>query len=136
MPSGRKEIKNDGLKGGFNKNPKNINRTGLNRKTIASVNLDLEAKGYKEATAKDIFSCYLRLVNLPIPELKLMVEDEKQPVMTRVVGKAILSGKGFDIIEKMFDRGIGKPETNTNVKFPEKQTFSIYIGEKRKDATS
>jgi hypothetical protein len=93
---------------GFDKRPENINRTGQNRKTISSVNLELENLGYTEATKQDITSCYLRLIQIPIPELESKVKDGTQPALVRIVGKAILSGKGFDVIEKILDRGIGK----------------------------
>jgi hypothetical protein len=100
---------------GFSKNKQNINRTGANRKTINSVNKELEENGVKEATPNDIKSCYLRLINIGLTELKDMVMDEKQPSMIRVVGKAILSGKGFDVIEKMLDRTMGKPTNYTDI---------------------
>lgn len=93
---------------GFDKNPENINSTGLNRKSIASVNVELENKGIKAASKKDILDCYMRLINIDMIELKEMVGDKKQPAMIRIVGKAILSGKGFDVIEKILDRGVGK----------------------------
>jgi hypothetical protein len=95
---------------GFDKRPENINRTGANRKLISSVNKDLEESGYKEATKVDILSCYLRLIQLPIPTLTEMIADNKQPSLIRIVGKEILSGRGFDVIEKILDRGIGKPD--------------------------
>lgn len=95
---------------GFDKNPQNINRKGANRKSISSVNKDLEDKGYKTADKKDILDCYLRLINIDLNELKALVSDDTQPALVRIVGKAILSGKGFDVIEKVLDRGIGKPE--------------------------
>ena len=103
---GRSDIYKDAK--GFDKMPENINRTGLNRKTISKVNTELEADGYPEATKTDIVSCYLRLIQLPIPDLKQKVEDDKQPALIRIVGKAILSGKGFEVIEKILDRGVGK----------------------------
>lgn len=96
---------------GFDKNPQNINRTGANRKSIASVNLDLEANGYKAANKQDIIDCYLRLINVDLKELGKMVAEDTQPAMVRIVGKAILSGKGFDVIEKLLDRGIGKADS-------------------------
>lgn len=105
---------------GFDKNPQNINRTGLNRKSIASVNLELEEKGFKAAKKQDIIDCYLRLINLDMPELTERIKDEKQPAMIRIVGKAILSGKGFDIIEKMLDRGIGKADSKLTLEGGEK----------------
>lgn len=100
---------------GFDKNPQNINRTGVNRKSIASVNVELEAKGIKAATKQDIIDCYLRLMNIDLPDLTEMIKDEKQPAMIRIVGKSILSGKGFDVIEKILDRGIGKPDNKTDI---------------------
>lgn len=111
---GRKDIYKDAK--GFDKNPQNINRTGLNRKLISIVNVNLENLGYKEATKNDIISCYLRLIQLTIPELESMVRDNSQPALVRIVGKEILSGKGFDVIEKILDRGIGKPTQNVEMK--------------------
>tara|TARA_R110002110_G_scaffold48419_6_gene144356 strand:- start:102 stop:503 length:402 start_codon:yes stop_codon:yes gene_type:complete len=100
---------------GFDKNPQNINRTGANRKSISSVNIELEAKGIKAASKKDILDCYLRLINIDLKELGAMVKDEEQPAMIRIVGKSIMSGKGFDVIEKVLDRGIGRPDNNVDV---------------------
>ena len=78
------------------------------RKTVGKINAELEAKGYTEASAKDITSCYMRLINVTKHQLTEMVADETQPVLVQVVGKAILSNRGFDIIDKMMDRSIGK----------------------------
>ncbi len=100
---------------GFDKNPQNINKTGANRKSIATVNVDLEANGYKAASKQDIIDCYLRLINIDLKELGDMVKDDSQPAMIRIVGKAILSGKGFDVIEKVLDRGIGRPDNKTDI---------------------
>ena len=113
MGSGRKDIYKDAK--GFDKNPENINRKGQPHKTIATVNLDLEAEGHTEASKQDIVSCYLRLINLPIPELESLVKNDNQPALIRIVGKAILSGKGFDVIDKILDRGIGKAMQSMDV---------------------
>jgi len=106
----------ENIKGkGFDKRPQNINKTGANRKTISAVNVELEASGATEATKQDITSCYLRLIQLSIPELEAKVKDSQQPALIRIVGKAIISGKGFDVIEKVLDRGIGKPDQSVEV---------------------
>ena len=118
---------------GFQKNPQNINRSGANRKSIASVNVDLEANGYKAASKNDIIDCYLRLINIDLNELKVMVIDESQPAMIRIVGKAILSGKGFDVIEKVLDRGIGKAKdeviTNGTLEIKQFDITKLYDAE-------
>ena len=54
----------------------------------------------------------MRLIQLTIPELENKVKDGTQPALIRIVGKAILGGKGFDIIEKMLDRSVGKTTGN------------------------
>ena len=93
---------------GFDKNPQNINRNGRPRKLISDVIAQLEEQGIKPATKPDIQDVYMRLMNVEIPELEQIVKDSTQPVLVRIVGKSVLSGKGFDIIEKMLDRSIGK----------------------------
>ena len=100
---------------GFQKNPQNINRYGRPRKMIADVIAELEKQGIKAATKSDILDIYMRLINIEIPELEQIVKDPTQPVLVRIVGKNILSGKGFDIIEKMLDRSIGKKEKKTDI---------------------
>ena len=100
---------------GFQKNPQNINRNGRPRKMIADVIAELEKQGIKAATKPDIQDIYMRMINIEIPELEQIVKDTAQPVLVRIVGKNILSGKGFDIIEKMLDRSIGKAEQKTDI---------------------
>jgi len=100
---------------GFQKNPQNINRNGRPRKLIADVIAELEKQGIKAATKSDIQDIYMRLINVEIPELEQIVKDTTQPVLVRIVGKNVLSGKGFDIIEKMLDRSIGKAEQKTDI---------------------
>lgn len=91
------------------------NRNGRPRKTINSVNKELEEQGIKPTTANEIKDIYLRLVNMEMTELKALVENQKQPALIRIVGKKILSEKGFDIIEKMLDRSIGRATQQINV---------------------
>ena len=100
---------------GFDKNPQNINRNGRPRRLVSDVINELDAQGIKPATKTDIQDVYMRLINTEIPELEQIVKDSTQPVLVRIVGKAILSGKGFEIIEKMLDRSIGKAEQKTDI---------------------
>jgi hypothetical protein len=94
---------------GFDKNPQNINRKG-NRKLVSGVIAELEEKGVLETSIQEIKGVYLRLVNLTIKEIQEEVSNEESPALVRIVGKEVLSGKGFEIIEKMLDRAIGKPQ--------------------------
>ena len=91
------------------------NPNGRPRKTINSVNKELEEQGIKPTTANEIKDIYLRLINMEMAELKKLVEELKQPALIRIVGKKILSDKGFDIIDKMLDRAIGRAQQQINV---------------------
>lgn len=58
----------------------------------------------------------MQLVNLPQDMLEKLVKDKKQPMIVRIVIRNMLhSTKGFEILEKMLDRGIGKPTQTQNV---------------------
>lgn len=43
-----------------------------------------------------------------MPDLQKISNDNAEPALVRIVAKAILSGKGFEVIEKMLDRTIQK----------------------------
>jgi hypothetical protein len=58
----------------------------------------------------------MSLLNIEESKLKEMLADSKQPMLIRIIIKNMLGGKGFDIIEKMLDRSIGKPTQKEEVK--------------------
>jgi hypothetical protein len=92
--------------------PKGVsgNPAGRPPKLIKHTIKELQAEGVEEATPTDIKACYLTLINMSIPALEQKVKDQEQSALVRIVGKAILSGKGFDIIERMLDRSIGRAQ--------------------------
>jgi len=85
-----------------------MNPNGRPRKLIALVNQELAKKWYAPATKADIEENYMSLLQLEEDELKLLLKDTSKPMLIRILAKNLLWGKGFDIIEKMLDRGIGK----------------------------
>ena len=91
------------------------NPNGRPRKLISQVNKDLEEAGITPATPQQIKDIYLRLINMTIPEIEERVKDLKQPALVRIVGKQILSNKGYEVIERMFDRAIGKPNQSIDL---------------------
>ena len=114
----------------MNKNPKieNLepfkkgesgNPKGRPRKLISETIKELEAEGVQQTTTTEIKAVYLMLINLTIPELENRVKDSKQSALVRIVGKAILSGKGFEIIERMLDRSIGRPNQTIDANITE-----------------
>lgn len=93
------------FKKGQSGNPK-----GRPRLLVSSVIKAMEAKGVEKVSHLEVKDAFLRLINLEVGEVEQMVKDAKQPALIRIVGKEMLGGKGFDIIEKMLDRALGKAE--------------------------
>ena len=91
------------------------NPYGRPKKTINVINQELEKLGYTEATKEDIISCYLRLIQITKRDLEGMLRKLDQPALVAVTAKAILSRRGFEIVEKMLDRGIGKAKESMDL---------------------
>lgn len=106
------------------------------KKWVAYINDRLKSKGFEPAKKSEIEEIYLHLINLPQNELEKLLKDQKQPMLVRIVIRNMLDSKrGFDIIEKILDRWIGKPTQSlsnpdgTNIT-PEKITFEIVTNNK------
>ncbi len=108
----------ENIKGkGFDKNPQNINKKGREPiKLISSVIKELEKIGIKSTNKTEIREVYLMLLNLSIKDLHKISDDKTQPALVYIVAKQIISGRGYEIIEKMLDRAIGKAEQQIDCK--------------------
>jgi hypothetical protein len=78
------------------------------KKWIALVNSELAEKGFTPATKQDIEANYMAMLQLSQDDLTALAGNKEKPMLVRIIAKNMLGGKGFDIIEKMLDRGIGK----------------------------
>lgn len=79
------------------------------RKGISAVNHELQQAGYSPATKQDIEANYMAMIQLWQDTLLELANNRDKPMIVRIIAKNMLSGKGFDIIEKMLDRWIWKP---------------------------
>jgi hypothetical protein len=91
------------------------NPWGAPKKGLGGLNAELRALGYAPLTRQLVEEHYLTMLALPIEQLKALAEDAAKPMIARILAKSILSGKGFDIIERMLDRAIGKPSQRNEV---------------------
>jgi predicted GNAT family acetyltransferase len=95
---------------GFKQCPDNINKKGTPRKLVSTVIADMKEKGIEPATAGEIKQLYLCLLNNTKEEIKTIADDETQPQINRIVAKAMMSDKGFEVIAELLNRAIGKSQ--------------------------
>ena len=94
---------------GLKQNPQNRNTQGRPRKLVSDVLTEMKLKGIKPVSIDEIKDIYLSLVNNTQEDLQEIVNDTNQPMITKIIIQAIVrKGKGFEVIERMFDRAIGK----------------------------
>ena len=86
------------------------NPNGRPPKLLSGIVRELRAKGYERATANAVVEAFEMLMNVPEEELTEMVKDRAQPMSLRIVGKAMLTAKGWDVLQSMMDRVHGKPK--------------------------
>ena len=70
---------------GFDKNPQNINRSGANRKSFATVNRELKKKGIKPVSKKELIDAYSYIFNATEEELKEISIDKTVPYAFRLI---------------------------------------------------
>jgi hypothetical protein len=94
---------------GFDARPENINRKGRPKRTVNMVLDELKSQGYKTLTPVDVKDVYMSLLDCTQDELTAYVNNKEVSMLVRTVARAMLDKRGFDIIEKMLDRSMGKP---------------------------
>lgn len=114
MPGGHKAIRGSDNTNGFQKNPQNIRNKPKKIYTI------LKEKGY---SSMDIKTAFGEMAWYTLAELKEVHEDEKQPVITRIVANqfyAALKKADWTKIKEILDHVVGKPlqtiETTETIK--------------------
>ena len=85
-----------------------LNPKGPTPKLLSTITAELRSKGYERATANQVADAFETLMNVPQNELADMVKDEKAPMSLRIVGKAMLTAKGWEVLQAMLDRAHGK----------------------------
>lgn len=106
------------------KKGKSGNPNGRPPKLLTSLMRELTDAGYERVGPSMIVEAYELLLGLDEEKIKDLISDKKQPMSMRIVGKAMLTGKGIEILEKMMDRAHGRPKTEATVRL-EKTSFDV-----------
>ena len=116
----------ENIKGkGFDKRPENINRKGQPPKVMSGVLKELTAAGYERVTMAMVVEAYEILMGLPEAKIKEIITDSQQIMSLRIVGKAMLSTKGNEMLEKMMDRAHGKAKISAELSTKNGEPLSI-----------
>lgn len=92
------------------KKGKSGNPNGRPPKLVSTLIQELKDAGHERVGATQITETYELLTSLSEEEIRTLVNDKKQPMIVRIVGKAMLSTRGFEILERMLDRAQGRPK--------------------------
>jgi len=98
-------------------------------KLVASVLNELAEEGYEPLKSHQIKEVYLQLVTLPEDKLKDIVNDKEVGMIFRIIAKNVLGNKGFEIIERILDRAVGKPKIEGEGNEPKQIIVKFDTGE-------
>lgn len=91
------------------------NLAGRPPKLLSTIVAELRAQGYERATANQVADAFETLMNVPEDELVKMVKDIKSPMSLRIVGKAMVTAKGWEVLQAMLDRAHGKAKQQVDL---------------------
>lgn len=95
---------------------KSGNPKGRPRKLVSTIISAMKEQGVEPLKQSQIIDAYEILLQLTQKELTKMVLDHETPMFMRIIGKAMLSSKGSEIIETMLDRAHGRAKQSVDVK--------------------
>ena len=98
--------KNGGTINQFEKG--DTNNGGRPPMLLSTIVAELRAEGYERATANQVADAFETLLNVPEDVLAEMVKDKTKPMSLRIVGKSMLTAKGWEVLQAMLDRAHGK----------------------------
>lgn len=90
------------------------NPNGRPPKLLSHIVNQWKSEGFEAVSPAQVLEAYTVLINVTEGRIKEIVGDQEAPMFLRIVGKAMLSNKGTDMIEKMLERAYGKATQPVN----------------------
>ena len=109
-----------------------LNPKGPTPKLLSTITAELRAKGYERATANQVADAFETLLNVPEDVLADMVKDKTKPMSLRIVGKAMLTAKGWEVLQAMLDRAHGKAKQGVDHTTNGKEITVTFVDAPRK----
>ena len=99
----------------FNANPQNINRQGRPRKQLSYIIEEIKEMWYKQPSQSEVMEICLVMLTFTADDLSIISNNEDYPMIMRIVATRMIWDRGFETLEKILDRGIGKPKQSTDI---------------------
>lgn len=99
---------------------------------LSTIVAELRAEGYERATANQVADAFETLLNVPEDVLANMVKDKHKPMSLRIVGKAMLTAKGWEVLLAMLDRAHGKAKQGVDHTTNGKEITVTFVDAPRK----
>lgn len=103
------------------------NPNGRPRNVFSSLKKQLEDAGVEVPKRSQFAEAISILVILTEDQLKAIVSDPDKPMALRIAAKELLGKKGFDALNLLLDRGIGRATLPTEIEIPEGALSGIQV---------
>jgi len=100
---------------GFDVNPQNINKQGRPRKQLSFIIEEIKEMWYKQPSQSEVMEICLVMLTFTEDDLIIISNNEDYPMIMRIVATRMIWDRAFETVEKILDRGIGKPRQSTDL---------------------
>ncbi len=100
---------------GFDANPQNINRQGRPRKQLSYIIEEIKNMWYIQPSQSEVMEICLVMLTFTENDLSIISSNEEYPMIMRIIATRMIWDRGFETVEKILDRGIGKPKQSTDI---------------------
>lgn len=103
------------------------NPNGRPRSVFSALKKELEAAGLEVPKRSQFAEAISILTILTEEQLKGIVSDPDRPMALRIAAKELLGKKGFEALNTLLDRGIGRATLPTEIDIPDGALSGIQV---------
>ena len=70
---------------------------------------------YKQPSQSEVMEICLVMLTFTEDDLSIISNNEDYPMIMRIIATRMIWDRGFETVEKILDRGIGKPKQSTDI---------------------
>lgn len=70
---------------------------------------------YKQPSKSEVMEVCLVMLTFTEDDLSIISNNEDYPMIMRIIANRMIWDRGFETVEKILDRGIGKPKQSSDI---------------------